>query len=160
MRIGRGRARVVLPFLSHQVIEYLAALYLIQVGAKTGGRPAGPCYAIGALMLAAAAFSGKPLGGGRMTRPQHRFVDLVLIVAVAAAPFVFGFSDDNASLIRLEGLAVALAALMWFTSYARPQPGQVKEIAKGLKDQAPRMAGRYLGRRMSQRRPPDGPGRT
>jgi hypothetical protein len=95
-----------------------------------------------------------------MTRPQHRFVDLVLIVALAATPFVFGFSDDKGSLIRLEGLAVALAALAWFTSYTRPQPGMAKDIARGLKDQAPRMAGRALGRRMANRRPPNGPGRT
>ena len=155
-----GRPRLVLPFISHQVIEYLAALYLIQAGAKAGGRPAPVAYGIGAAMLAAAALSGKPLGGGRITRPQHRFVDIVLIVAVAAAPFVFGFSDETASLIRFEGLAVALAALFWVTSYAHPQKGQVKEIAKGLKEQAPRMAGRALGRRMANRRPPNGPGRT
>ena len=158
----RTRKPGVLPFISHQVIEYLAALYLIQVGAKTGGRPAPVAYAIGGVMLAAAALSGKPLGGGRMTRPQHRFVDVVLIVAVAAAPFVFGFSDRTTSVIRFEALAVALAALFYFTSYAHPQRGQVKEIARGLRQQAPRMAGTFVGRRMAAKRRPPGnpPGRT
>jgi peptidoglycan/LPS O-acetylase OafA/YrhL len=159
MRIGKPR--LVLPFISHQVIEYVAALYLIQVGAKAGGRPAPVSYVIGGAMLAAAALSGKPLGGGRMTRPQHRFVDIVLIIAVAAAPFVFGFSDATGSVIRYEFLAVALAALFSVTSYAHPQKGQVKEIARGLKQQAPRMAGRALGRRIGKRGPTDGrPGRT
>jgi hypothetical protein len=157
---------LVLPFISHQVVEYLAALYLIQAGAKAGGRPAPVAYVIGAAMLAAAALSGKPLGGGRMTRPQHRFVDIVLIIAVGAAPFVFGFSDETTSLIRFEGLAVALAALFSVTSYAHPQKGQAREIARGLRQQAPRMAGRALGRRMAKGgRPTDsgrgqGPGRT
>ncbi|MCA1842399.1 MAG: hypothetical protein LC792_04265 [Actinobacteria bacterium] len=158
MRIGRPR--LVLPFISHQVIEYLAALYLIQVGAKAGGRPAPVAYVIGGAMLAAAALSGKPLGGGRITRPQHRFVDIVLIIAVAAAPFVFGFSDETASVIRFESLAIALALLFSVTSYAHPQKGQVKEIARGLRKQAPRMAGQALGKRMAKRRPTDGgPGR-
>jgi peptidoglycan/LPS O-acetylase OafA/YrhL len=156
----RTRKPGVLPFISHQVIEYLAALYLIQVGAKTGGRPAPVAYVIGGAMLAAAALSGKPLGGGRMTRPQHRFVDIILIVAVAASPFVFGFNDETASVIRFEGLAVALAALFYSTSYAHPQRGQVKEIARGLTQQAPRLAGNFVGRRMAaKRRPPGPPGR-
>ena len=157
---GRGRDSVVLPFLSHQLIEYLGALYLLQVGAKHGGRPAPVCYVLGALMLAAAAFSGKPLGGGRLPRPAHRLVDIALIVGVAAAPFVFGFSSDRSALFPLEGLAVALLLLMWFTNYAHPQPGAGKQLARDLKDQAPRLAGQYVGRRMARRRPPDGSGRT
>src|SRR5688500_19509508 len=74
--IGRGPDSVLLPFFSHQVIEYLASLYLLQVGATMGGKVAVPCYVLGALMLAAATFSGKPLGGGRLPRSMHRFVDL------------------------------------------------------------------------------------
>jgi hypothetical protein len=152
--LGRGPDAVVLPFFSHQVIEYLAGLYLLQVGAQRGGRAATPCYVLGALMLVAATFSGKPLGGGRLPRSLHRFVDLALLVGVASAPFLFNFSEDSAAVVRLAILTVALALLMWFTNYAPPQPGQVKQMAQDLKGVAPRMAGRAVGRRAARRRPP------
>jgi hypothetical protein len=151
--IGRGPDSVLLPFFSHQVIEYLASLYLLQVGASVGGKVAVPCYVLGASMLAAATFSGKPLGGGRLPRSVHRFIDLALIAGVAATPFLFGFSDDPKALVRVEGLAVALAVLAWVTNYNPPQPGQVKEIAREFKGMAPRMAGRAVGRRASRKRP-------
>jgi len=153
--LRRGADATVLPFLSHQVIEYLASLYLLQVGTKVDGRASTVCYGLGVLMLAAAAFSGKPLGGGRrISRANHRFVDLALIVAVAAAPFVFDFADQNSGLIRLEGLAIALALLMWFTNYNPPQRGMGRDIARGLRTQATRRAGQYVGRRLGGRRPP------
>lgn len=156
--LGRGRDPIVLPFLSHQVIEYLAALYVLQVGAQAGGRAAVPCYVVGALMLAAAAFSGKPLGGGRLPRSQHRFVDIALIVVVAALPFVFDFTDNKSALVRLLGLAVALLLLCKATNYGPPQKGMGRDIARGLAQQGSRKAGQYVGRRLGKRRPP--PGRT
>ena len=148
----RGPDAAFLPFFSHQVIEYLASLYLLQVGAQTGGRAAAPCYVLGALMLAAATFSGKPLGGGRLPRPMHRFVDLALLVGVAVSPFLFGFHENPRALVRIEGLAVVLALLVWVTNYALPQPGQVKQAARDLKDVAPRLAGRAVGRRWAAKR--------
>jgi hypothetical protein len=152
--LRRGADATVLPFLSHQVIEYIASVYLLQVGAQAKGRAASVCYVLGALMLAAAAFSGKPLGGGRISRRMHRFVDLALIAGVAAAPFVFNFADQKSTFFRLMLLAVALTALMWFTNYAPPQPGMGRDIARGLRTQASRRAGEYVGRRMARRRPP------
>jgi hypothetical protein len=153
--LRRSADATVLPFLSHQVIEYLASLYLLQVGTKVHGRASTVCYVLGALMLAAAAFSGKPLGGGhRISRAKHRYVDLALIAAVAVSPFVFDFADQNSAMIRLEALAIALAALMWFTNYAPPQRGMGREIARGLRTQATRKAGQAVGRRLGGRRPP------
>ena len=151
--LGRGPDALVLPFFSHQIIEYLASLYLLQVCAQKGGRAAVPCYVLGALTLASATFSGKPLGGGRVPRSMHRFIDLFLIAAVAAAPFLFQFNDDSSTLVRIEGLAVVLALLMWVTNYNPPQRGQIKEMARDLKGVAPRMAGRAVGRRAARRRP-------
>lgn len=151
--LRRGADATVLPFLSHQVIEYLASIYLLQVGTKVDGRASTVCYVLGALVLAAAAFSGKPLGGGRISRRTHRLVDLVLIAAIAVAPFVFDFADQNSALIRLEILAIALAALMWFTNYNPPQPGMGRDIARGLRTQASRRAGQAVGRRLGKRPP-------
>ena len=150
-RGGKGPSMVI-PFLSHQVMDYLAALYVLQVGATVGGDADIPCYVIGGLMLGAATFSGKPLGGGRLSRPAHRFVDVALIVAVAAAPFAFGFSDQKSALVRLVGLAVLLALLVKYTNYAHPQPGAAREIARGIKQNAPRLAGRFVARQVTKRR--------
>jgi hypothetical protein len=152
--LGRGRDAVVLPFLTHQVMDYLGSLYLLQVGAKTEGRPATVCYVAGAAMLAGAAFSGRPLGGGRLRRPLHRLVDIALIAGLAASPFVFGFNDNTSAVVRLEGLAVVLALLVKVTNYGYPQVGTGRQIARGLKENGPRIAGRMVGRRVAKRRPP------
>lgn len=154
--LRRGPDATVLPFLSHQVIEYIAGVYLLQVGAQAkGGRPATVCYVLGALVVAAAAFSGKPLGGGRLiSRAKHRFIDIALIIAIGAAPFIFDFADRKSTMFRLEILAFALAALTWFTNYKPPQPGMGRDIARGLRARASHQAGAYVGRRMSRRRPP------
>jgi hypothetical protein len=153
--LRRSADATVLPFLSHQVIEYLASLYLLQVGTKVQGTASTVCYVLGGLVLVAAAFSGKPLGGGRrISRAKHRFIDLALIAAIAAAPFVFGFTDQKSAVIRLVGLAIALAALMWFTNYSPPQPGMGRDIARGLRTQASRKAGQAVGRRLGGKRPP------
>jgi hypothetical protein len=157
-KLGLRRASdaTVLPFLTHQVIEYIAGIYLLQVGAQaSGGTAAAVCYVLGGFTVAAAAFSGKPLGGGRLiSRPMHRFVDAALIIAVAVAPFVFGFADRKSTMIRMEILALALFALARFTNYNHPQPGMGRDIARGLRTQASRKAGAYVGRRMARRRPP------
>jgi hypothetical protein len=157
-KTGRpGRERLSLPFLSHQVLEYLAALYVLQVGATVGGKAAAPCYGIGALILVAATFSGRPLGGGRLPRKAHRVVDILLILAIAAAPFVFDFADNKSGFVRLEGLAVALAALVWVTNYGYPERIGAGQIVRGLGRQGTRAAGRAVGRRMSRRQPPGRP---
>ncbi len=156
--LQRSPEATVLPFFTHQIIEYLAAPYLLQVGAQIGGRVATPCYVAGVATLLAATFSGKPLGGGRLPRPAHRIVDVGLIAFIAAAPFLFGFSENSAALVRLEALALALALLTWFTNYGPPQ-GVARDLARGLKQQAVRGAGAYVGRRLGRRRGGDGAAR-
>ena len=160
-RLGLQRSpeATVLPFFTHQILEYIAALYLFQVGAQIGGRVAVPSYVAGVATLVAATFSGKPLGGGRLPRPAHRLVDLVLIAFIAAAPFVFGFSENSAALVRLEALALALAGLTFFTNYGPPQ-GVARDLARGLRQQAARGAGAYVGRRLGRRGGGDAARRT
>jgi hypothetical protein len=87
---------------------------------------------------------------------MHRLIDVALLLGVAAAPFLFGFNEDSSALVRMEGLAIALALLTWATNYAPPQPGQVKQAARDLKGVAPRMAGRAVGRRWAAKRRPPG----
>lgn len=153
-RFGRGRRRDSLefPFFSHQVIEYIAALYLLQVGATVKGPASTVGYAAGVLMLLAATFSGRPLGGGRIPRSVHRVVDVVLIAGIAVSPFVFDFIGNKPALVRLEALAIALALLVKTTNYGYPEVSASRQIAQGLKQQGPRLAGRAVGRRLSRRR--------
>jgi len=147
---------VVVPFLLHQVLDYLAGLYLLQAGSKTGGRAATVCYVAGAIVLLAATLSGKPLGGGPISRPLHRVVDIVVVLGLVATPFVFGLTDETTTVVRLEGLAVVLGAVVWFTKYARPAPRNFRETGRAIKAHGPRVAGQMIGRRMSgKRRPPD-----
>jgi hypothetical protein len=150
----RGQ-RIVVPFIAHQLLDYLFGLYLIQAGAKAHGRAATVSYAAGALVLLAAALSGRPLGGGRLSRPAHRVVDLVCVAGLAAAPFVFGLTGEATAVARFEGPAVLLGAVVWSTNYARPRPRG--ERTRAVRQQGPRVAGQLLGRRMAaKRRPPDG----
>jgi len=147
---------VVVPFLVHQVLDYLAGLYLLQAGSKTSGRAATVCYIAGAIVLLAATLSGRPLGSGPISRPLHRVVDILLVLGLVATPFVFGLTDQTTTTVRLEGLAVALGALVWFTKYARPAPRNYRETGRAIKQHAPRVAGQMIGRRMAgKRRPPD-----
>ena len=149
----RGQ-RIVVPFIAHQLLDYLFGLYLLQAGSKAHGRAATVSYAAGAVVLLAATLSGRPLGGGPISRPLHRVVDVACVAGLAAAPFVFGLTGDSTDVIRFEGPAILLAAVAWFTNYARPRPRG--ETTRAIRQQGPRMAGQMLGRRMaSKRRPPE-----
>jgi hypothetical protein len=152
---GLERRGVVVPFPIHQVLDYLAGLYLLQVGSHLRGRAATVCYALAAVIILAAVFSGRPLGGGPLSRPAHRLVDMALIAGVAAAPFVFDLAGNVSNVVRFEGLAVLLILIVKFTSYVRPERGAT---ARALKEQGPRIAGQIVGRRLASKRPPpDGP---
>ena len=140
------RRGVVVPFLLHQVFDYLAGLYLIQAGSKAHGRAAVVAYGLGGIVLVAAMLSGKPLGGGRISRKAHRFVDIGLVVLIAAAPFVFGLGGQATTVVRFVGVAVLLGVVIKFTTYIKPERGAT---VRALKEQGPRMAGQMLGRRMS-----------
>jgi hypothetical protein len=166
VRTGRDGPTVVVPFPVHQILDYLAGLYLLQVGSHLPGRAATVCYGAGAVVIVAAVFSGRPLGGGRLSRPAHRLVDVAILVGVAAAPFVFGLTGDVANVLRLEGVAVVLIVIVKYTNYVRPVPGAtsraVADTAVGtarlLKAKGPRAAGRMVGRRLAPKdRPPGDP---
>jgi hypothetical protein len=153
---------VVVPFPVHQILDYFAGLYLVQVGSHLRGRAATVCYVAGAVIIVAAAFSGRPLGGGRISRPAHRLIDVAIIVGLAAAPFVFHLTGEVANVLRLEGMAVVLIVIVKFTKYVRPQPGATSKAvadtavgtARLLKAKGPRAAGRAVGRRLAPKSPP------
>src|SRR5258707_10680136 len=114
---------VVVPFPVHQILDYFAGLYLVQVGSHLRGRAATVCYVAGAVIIVAAAFSGRPLGGGRISRPAHRLIDVAIIVGLAAAPFVFHLTGEVANALSVGGVAVRRVASGGVTKYGRPNPG-------------------------------------
>jgi hypothetical protein len=150
----RAERSVVVPYIGHQLLDYLIGLYLIQAGAKTHGRAATVSYVAGGVVLLAATLSGRPLGGGPLSRRLHRFVDMALVAGLAAAPFVFGLTAHTADVVRFIGAAVALAAVVWYGNYNPPRPRG--ETTRAIRQQGPRIAGQLLGRRMAaKRRPPE-----
>ena len=133
-------------------MEYIAGLYLLQVGATVKGPASTVGYVAGGLTLLAATFSGRPLGGGRIPRSVHRWIDIALIAGIAVSPFVFDFTDNKPAFVRLEALVVALALLAKATNYGYPEVSTSRQIAHDLKQHGPRLAGRAVGRRLSRRR--------
>jgi hypothetical protein len=166
------------------VVEYLGGLYLFQVAAHLGHRPATVCFVAGMTMIVLAALTGRPLGVGPLPRHLHRLVDLGLVAGVAAAPFVFHFVGDLAAVFVLEALAAAMIVVVKLTNYAHPQPKvraqppssapalsrrkfseeiliasarKAGRTARMLKENGPRSAGKVVGRLLpSKRRPADG----
>jgi hypothetical protein len=151
----RGERSVIVPYIAHQLLDYLIGVYLIQIGAKAHGRAATVAYVAGGLVLLGAMLSGRPLGGGPISRPGHRYVDMALVAGLAVAPFVFGLTDEATTVVRFEGAAVALGAIVWYGNYRPPRPRG--ETRRAIRRQGPRIAGQLLGRKISsKRRPPAG----
>lgn len=141
------------------MLEYLAALYLLQAGSHQRGRPATVCYVAGAVILVIAAVSGRPLGGGPLPRPAHRVLDLGIVFGLVLAPFAAGIAGAVSAVLRLEALAVAWAAVVWLTNYAprRARARPAVGTARVLRERGPRLAGQLIGRQLSGKRRPPGP---
>src|SRR5688572_15720642 len=104
VRLGsRGEARR--PFWLHQGAEYLLGLVLAAQGLQ-GPTPMIPALA-GALIIINAALVDGPLGAFRaVSRRQHRWCDVVVILALvitAALPFL---EIDNTSRVLMIAIAV------------------------------------------------------
>jgi hypothetical protein len=111
-----------IPFLAHQLLEYLVA-----------GALAGLSIHIrhsGLLLVAAGAFAllavtaRAPLGLARVCGPRlHATLDVVVAVAVAAAPILPALRPDITGVAAVEVAAVAWLRLSTLTRYTRlPAP--------------------------------------
>jgi hypothetical protein len=107
-----------IPFLAHQLLEYLVA-----------GALAGLSIHIrhsGLLLVAAGAFAllavtaRAPLGLARVCGPRlHATLDVVVAVAVAAAPILPALRPDITGVAAVEVAAVAWLRLSTLTRYTR-----------------------------------------
>ncbi len=118
-----------IPFLAHQLLEYLVA-----------GALAGLSIHIrhsGLLLVAAGAFAllavtaRAPLGLARVCGPRlHATLDVVVAVAVAAAPILPALRPDITGVAAVEVAALAWLRLSTLTRYTRlPAPSRHATLA-------------------------------
>lgn len=136
-----------LAFWIHQVVEYGLAIVVLSQGAQAGAPvPAG--IAAGALVLLAVTAQA-PLGAFRVvSRPVHRVLDIVVVVALVLV--AVGFRDElgTGGLIVLGASAFALAVLVIRTDYTPPRPRRSPGTPAGptTGEELGRAAGRVVGR--------------
>jgi hypothetical protein len=165
----------------HQGVELLLGIFLVISSTRVPGDDGGVVLGFGVTLLVLPAITAGPLAALRILGPTvHRVLDMVLVMAAIASPFLPLGVEGNADLILvLAGLA--LAVLTRSTLYAprhprrrspgptgppltsAPPPAPVapptSAWARGLgtaagraRTQLPRQAGRVVGR-MKKGRP-------
>jgi hypothetical protein len=129
-----------MSFWLHQALEYAIGLGLIFQA--TQGDSMTPVVIAGAVLLVVAATVDGPLGAWRgVSRPTHRVIDIVVVVAMAALAVVPGTGIDGLARGALGLGAVLLALLVVLTDYspkrARARMPDSEELG--------RAAGRLVG---------------
>ena len=111
------------PFLAHQVAEYVVALALIAVGFHASGGAEISLVTSGILLAVLNLVTSGPLGAlGWLSRRAHHAGDLVVAAALIALPIVF-YSHLHAVGIAISEAVAAL--IIWMersTSYAASPP--------------------------------------
>jgi len=134
-----------LAFWAHQATELLAGVLLV-VQALTSSRPAVP-MAAGLVLVALAVTADGPVGVAHwVSRPWHRALDAVAVVALVAAAVTV--AEDDFGRILLFAAAGVLAVLLWRTDYRRPQARRRDEPepeAPSSGERYGRAAGRAMG---------------
>jgi hypothetical protein len=142
-----------LPFWLHQVLEYVLGLGLI-FQATQGGSMA-PVAVAGAVLLVVAATVDGPLGAwDAVSRPQHRVVDVVVVVLMAALAVVPGTGIDALARGALGLGAVLLGLLVVLTDYSPKRPRRPLPDSEEIGRAAGRMVGRTVQSYRRKRPPP------
>lgn len=136
------------PFWLHQGAEYLFGLMLI-AGGMQNPEPLFPVLAGGLIVLNAAIVTG-PLGAWRTVgRPLHRWLDVVVMAAVAIAAVLPFLSIDNASRLMMLGVVAVMAVVWTTTDFRTPGP---RARPAGLPAARSESIGRAAGRLVNQSR--------
>lgn len=138
--------RAMRPFWIHQLAEYLIGAALVTQGMQDT-EPLLPTLA-GTLVIVNAAIVHGPLGAFRwVRRRQHRWFDLVVMAAIAAAA-VQPWSDiTSAGRLVLLVVLLPLGFLWFYTDWAeRPDRRQRRAARAGVQGESVgRSAGRLAG---------------
>lgn len=116
-----------LPLFLHGLIEYLAgALFIAAPFLFSFDDTAATALAIvvGAGIIVLAIVTDAPTGIVRTLPIEvHVVLDYVLAVLLVAAPFIFGFRDDEAAVLVFVLLGVAHLVITTITAFRRREDG-------------------------------------
>lgn len=112
-----------LPLFLHGIIEYLAGALFIAAPflfSFDDGAATALSIVVGAAIIVLAIITDYPVGIVRtMPLEVHVVLDYVLAVVLIAAPFIFGFRDDDAAVLFFVVLGVAHLVITTITGFHR-----------------------------------------
>lgn len=143
------------PFWLHQLAEYLLAACLLVSGLR-GADPVVPVALALALAINAACVDGPLSAFSGLSRPAHRVVDIVIVVAMVVALFVPGVGSKWV----IGGVALVQAFIVLNTRYTKRVKRPPVEVSEGggRSEEVGRLAGRAAGlgiQAYRRRRPSD-----
>ena len=114
-----------LPPLVHGLLDYLVGVALVAVPFAVGfdeGAATASSVALGVGLLIVAASTDLPTGFVHsIPRALHVVLDYVIALALVAAPFVLGFSDDGTAAPWLIAIGVVQLMQTLATRFLRPK---------------------------------------
>jgi hypothetical protein len=160
------------PFLAHQVLEYLFGVLLL-TSSQGLGRLGPVSVGCGVAVLLLAAFSDGPAGVRRLVpRRAHMVGDGLVVAALATGPLIV-HAHLGFAIVIVEGMALLWLAMTVKTNYRKPVPrpapttpspptappgfdprlGVLARRAGRMAGEAGRRGPRELGRAVGKRRP-------
>lgn len=110
-----------LPWAVHEVLEYVAGVFLILAPFLFGFREESAfpvLVAVGVVVLVVDLLTAGPLGVVKVVPPQvHAAIDYVVALFLIGAPFLFGFVDVDAALFSSLFLGLAHFVMSLVTAY-------------------------------------------
>jgi O-antigen ligase len=134
------------PFWMHQLAEYVLGAVLVAQGLQSI-TPAMPSVA-GGLIMANAAIVRGPLAAFRgISRPVHRVLDGVVVLAVIALAVQPWVSVEATTRLTMAVIAGIMGFIAWQTNYTEKVRSARSPItpADGRGAEIGRMAGRFVG---------------
>ena len=114
-----------LPPLVHGLLDYLVGVALVAVPFAVGfdeGAATASSVALGVGLLIVAASTDLPTGFVHsIPRAVHVMLDYMIALALVAAPFVLGFSDDGTAAPWLIAIGVVQLMQTLATRFLRPK---------------------------------------
>lgn len=113
--------KIISPFL-HGCIDYLAVLLIVAIPDRLGlaGLSADLVYGAAGVFLLLGLFTNMPLGALQLVPFRvHGAVEALSVLALAGAPWLFGFADQPLARNLFLVLALAMMAVVLFTDWQR-----------------------------------------
>ena len=137
--------RVKRPFWMHQTAEYVLGLLLVGQGLQSP-TPVPPAIAGGLVLVNAAVVRG-PLSAFRLvSRPTHRVLDVMVVVAVVVLAVQPVVDVESGARLVMVAIAGVMGFIWWQSSFEEKQRtrGPV-DASGGVSSEVGRLAGRAVG---------------